>query len=91
MGDLRPFDKLRLLSSKFLSCCHDCTVSNYAFTTPQGKGMYLSLTHAVGIHYKTYGEIGKSHTLLYASLLSLILPLRVDIRTRKYILHRWVC
>ena len=44
--------------------------------------------HFVDSHYETYGEI--SHSLIYASLLSLIFQFQVDIRTRKYIQHPWV-
>ena len=50
-----------------------------------------SRTHAVDFHYETYGEISPSHTILYASLLSLILPFQVDIRTRKYMLKIKIC
>ena len=56
---------------------------------------------AVGFHYETYGELIYAYgsvgivgnlalSFLYASLLSLILPFQIDIRTRKYILHRSV-
>ena len=49
-----------------------------------------TIIYAVGFHYETYIEISPTLTLLFASLLSLILPFQIDIRTRKCILHRQV-
>ena len=48
--------------------------------------MITAKIHAVGFHYETYGEISPSGTLslklLYATLLSLILPIQIEMCTR---------